>query len=235
METYAQDHDGRFPAGERSPEASLSLLYREQLTDPYTLAGKGVPREKAKTILESGGLLDPDTCGWHYVEGLTKADDPRLAILWDKNRLGHNGQRTKDGGCEVVTVGNGREYISAEKWAAFMAEQEQLLRNRSERQKRGLPLIAATIELPDGSRINEVRGPYKMKEKTEWEDSSGDGSSSGSALTSYDLLWFNAPENVKAITRTLSFSNLTSQPITVRFSNGIPDLTNVVFKMRPSL
>jgi len=34
------------------------------------------------------------------------------------------------------------------------------------------------------------------------------------------------------ITRTLLFSNLESAPVTIVFTNGIPDKTNLVFKMR---
>ena len=74
LEEYAKRHDGHFPAGAGCPEASLSLLYREGLTDANTLRGKTVPEKVVKDILERGELLGPDTCGWHYVEGLTLAE-----------------------------------------------------------------------------------------------------------------------------------------------------------------
>src|SRR4051812_12789098 len=66
--TYADRHGGWFPRGEATPEASLSLLYRD---DPYiaeVLRGKIVPREVVRGRLERGELLTPETCGWHYVE-----------------------------------------------------------------------------------------------------------------------------------------------------------------------
>jgi len=130
--SYAEDHGGRFPAGESSPEASLSLLYRtEYIRDPDILRGMTVPEETARRILERGGLLGPDNCGWHYVEGLTQADDERIALLWPKVALGHNGQRTKDNGRQVIVVGGGGEWIPGDKWAPFLKEQKQLLAARN--------------------------------------------------------------------------------------------------------
>ena len=80
---YAASHGGAFPAGQSSPEASLSLLYTN--VDGVTaelLRGKTVPEPLVRQILSHGGLLEPDSCGWHYVEGLKTDDDPRLAIFW---------------------------------------------------------------------------------------------------------------------------------------------------------
>ena len=34
------------------------------------------------------------------------------------------------------------------------------------------------------------------------------------------------------MTRTLSFSNLVSDPVTLTFTDGVPNVTNFVFKMR---
>jgi len=51
---YAQDHGGRFPSGESSPETSLSLLYAEDFINAYTLGGKTVSEAKVKARLESG-------------------------------------------------------------------------------------------------------------------------------------------------------------------------------------
>lgn len=107
LREYADDHEGKFPAGESSGEASLSLLYREQLLDAYTLRGMTVPEKRVRAILDNGGLLGPTTCGWNYVPGLTKADNPELAILWCKEALGHNGDRNSRNG---RTVGPGGQW-----------------------------------------------------------------------------------------------------------------------------
>lgn len=129
LSDYAGDHKGAFPDGKLTPEASLSLLY-PTYADAYLLAGKAVPESEAKAILESGALLGPHSSSWHYVEGLTVYDDPRLALFWDKAGLGHNGQRLAGGGHTVLFVGGDRRHISAGEWAKFLEEQQALLTQR---------------------------------------------------------------------------------------------------------
>jgi hypothetical protein len=133
LHSYADDHDGWFPRGEATPEASLSLLYRhnEETGYPYLLRGKTVPLETTRGILESGGLLGPDTCGWHYVEGLRIDDDGNLALFWDKAGLGHNGERLH-GGRYVCRLNSDIDFIRTEDWDAFLAEQD-LLRSKLKR------------------------------------------------------------------------------------------------------
>jgi len=126
---YADEHEGRFPAGETTPEACLSLLYPKH-ADASVLRGKTVPLETVKQILARGEPLGPDTCGWHYVEGLTKRDHPRLAIVGDKVGLGHFGNRL-GGGHEVILLGGGCHIITAEEWPGFLEEQRMLLAARN--------------------------------------------------------------------------------------------------------
>ncbi len=133
LHQYAEDHGGAYPAGEATREASLSLLYPKYANE-YVLQGKTVPLDLVKVTLERGDRLGPDTCGWHYVEGLTLDDDRRLALCWDKVGLGHNGQRLSDGGRTVLFVNMGYEYIAGAKWQEFLEEQEKLLADRKKRQ-----------------------------------------------------------------------------------------------------
>jgi len=125
---YANTRKGIFPAGENTPEASLSLLYRSNLrgVTANLLRGKTVPESTVQQILDSGRLLGPKTCGWYYVEGLTLADDPRLAIFWDKAGLGHNGQRLPQGGHTVFFVGGYHEFVPEREWEAFLDKQRKL-------------------------------------------------------------------------------------------------------------
>ena len=129
LHQYAEEHGGAYPTGEATPEASLSLLYPAYANE-YVLQGKTVPLDRVKAALESGGRLTPETCGWHYVAGLTLDDDRRLALCWDKVGLGHNGERLGDGGRTVLLVHMGYEYIPGEKWLDFLNEQEKLLAAR---------------------------------------------------------------------------------------------------------
>jgi hypothetical protein len=127
---YAQDHGGRYPSGEATPEASLSLLYPKYI-DADTLRGKTVPLEVVEYVLKQGKRLGPDTCGWHYVEGITDKDDPELALVWDKAGLGHNGERLSGGGHDVV-FRYGVRYVSGADWPEFMKKQEELLAKRKQ-------------------------------------------------------------------------------------------------------
>lgn len=235
LDRYAEEHAGHFPTGEASPEASLSLLYRSNYVDANTMRGMTVPRKTVRRILEGGGWLGPDTCGWHYTDGLTFADDPQIALLYCKQPLGHNGERTEDGGREVAFVGGYIGRVSADKWKSFLHEQNELLAKRSDRAKSGKPLVDAIIEMPDGRQIESVDATYTMQEQDVGADgSTGNGTSGGNLLNRYAIVWFHPPVDPDFsghITRTLSFSNLVSAPVTVTFSNGVPDKTDEVFQM----
>jgi hypothetical protein len=101
------------------------LLY-PKYADANLLRGKTVPEEVVQAILARGEPLGPETCGWHYVEGLPLRGDPDAVLFWDKAGLGHNGERIKDGGRSIVRIGVGRDHVSAEAWPAFLEYQERL-------------------------------------------------------------------------------------------------------------
>ncbi len=66
-----------------------------------------------KSWLESGQPLSPETCGWHYTEGLRKHDDPRLALFWDKTTgLSRFDARLSDHGHFVYFVSGSVGYDS---------------------------------------------------------------------------------------------------------------------------
>jgi hypothetical protein len=125
---YADRHDGWFPRGEASPEASLSLLHREnpELVTAKVLRGKTAPEAAVRARLEAGELLTPQTCGWHYAAGLRRYDDPRLALFWDKAGLGYTDALVSAGGHFVFFIGGSIEYVSGDRWEEFLAEQERL-------------------------------------------------------------------------------------------------------------
>ncbi len=128
---YAENNGGNFPAGEATPEASLSLIQRNaQFGCGYLLCGKSGSESVTQAILDRGELLSPDTCGWNYVEGLRPDDDSRLALFWDKEGLGHGGKRLASGGHIVMFVSGFSEYIPATKWDEYLAEQKILFAQR---------------------------------------------------------------------------------------------------------
>src|SRR5262245_59789877 len=126
---YADRHDGWFPKGETSPEASLGLLHRENpgLVTAGVLCGRTISEAAVKLWLEAGQPLTPQTCGWHYAEGLRKFDDPRLALFWDKTTgLSRLDALLSSGGHFVYFLGGSVEYIPDNRWEEFLAEQEWL-------------------------------------------------------------------------------------------------------------
>jgi len=127
---YAEENNGWFPSGGETPEASLSLLYGD-LLNIYPLAGKTIPPAVAQQAMDEQGHLGPETCDWHYVEGLRDDDNPEIAVIWDKVGLGHNGQRLKSGGHEVLFVNRSSNFIPGDEWAEFLSEQQRLLAARN--------------------------------------------------------------------------------------------------------
>jgi hypothetical protein len=125
---YADRHDGWFPRGEASPEASLSLLHREdpERVTANVLRGRTAPEAAVRAQLEAGELLTPQTCGWHYSEGLRRFDDPGLALFWDKAGRGYADALLSEGGHLVLFIGGTVEYVPGDRWEEFLAEQERL-------------------------------------------------------------------------------------------------------------
>jgi hypothetical protein len=125
---YADRHGGWFPRGQASPEASLSLLHQENpgLVTANVLRGGAVPEAAVRARLKAGEVLTPETCGWHYAEGLRRYDDPRLALFWDKDGPGLTDSLLSGGGHLVFFVGGSVEYVPADRWGELLAEQERL-------------------------------------------------------------------------------------------------------------
>jgi hypothetical protein len=166
LEMYAQDNKGYFPAGQSSPEASLSLLYRAQLLPADILRGKTVPAHVVEKILRGGGLLRPETCGWHYHEGLSTNDDSRIAVIWDKVGLGHDGQNIDYH--EVLFLDGDRVFIPKSRWNAFLAEQQELVANRALAKDRGQPVLTAVLRSSTGSASpgTGIDYPFKLFVRT---------------------------------------------------------------------
>jgi hypothetical protein len=129
---YASTHGGYLPAGEKTPEASLSLLYGTVLwvNGPYganLLRGKIVPEAEVQARLDQGQHLTPETCGWHYVEGLRDDGDGQIAVCWDKVGLDHFGGLLRAGGHTVLYLRGNHGRITAAEWPNFLDEQQKLI------------------------------------------------------------------------------------------------------------
>jgi hypothetical protein len=134
LREYASTHGGYLPAGEKTPEASLSILYGTVpwVNGPYganLLRGKIVPEAVVQARLDHGQRLTPETCGWHYVEGLRDDDDGQIAVCWDKVGLDHNGGLLANGGHTVLYLFGNHGTITAAEWPHFLDEQQKLIAN----------------------------------------------------------------------------------------------------------
>lgn len=250
LKSYAGDHGGQFPAGKPTPEASLSLLYQGGYADASLLRGKTVPEKTVATVLKSGALLGPDSCGWHYVEGLTTNDDGRIAILWDKVGLGHNGQRLKQGGHEVVFVDGDRQFVPGKDWDTFLKGQEDLLAARVAVSNRGKAVVTGQFYFATGNSQwqSSHHGNFTLYTKTlenyrkdkyvysiEPPLDAANGYTvfrSGNALVPSALTWYRADVPTNGVVEyTLTFPGFRSWPVVVEFENGSPSENHILFQM----
>ncbi len=140
LQVYAQDHDGWFPHGGLTPEASLAMLGKEPWC-ARLLAGKNLRFEAVAAAL-TNGTFGPDTCGWHYVEGLRQDDDPSIAIVWDKPvGLGHWADRNPYLMHEVIYVDGSTRYVSKSEWPGFVEDQRRRIAATIASRRPGAPAI----------------------------------------------------------------------------------------------
>ena len=229
LDQYAREHNGLLPAGKACPEASLSLLhYGDYGMDANILRGKTVPLAVVESALERDGCLGPDSCGWHYVEGLTLADDGRLAVIWDKVGLDHNGGRFSGGGHEVLFLNGRREYILQADWPQFLQRQEQLMAARTEAAKKGLPILTAKVRLPSGEVVDHYDAPYSMH----FSSQHGSSGRSGVKLSVGDLRWWDKDLGDGTTVFTLSLANWIFKPVQVQVSDGKASPDSIVFELQ---
>lgn len=231
LQQYAEDHGGHFPSGADCPEASLSLLYSNYV-NANLLRGKIISLKTVEHALAANGKLGPDSCGWHYVEGITLSDDSQIAIVWDKVGLGHNGQRLEHGGHFIIRADGRQDFVSGEGWSNFSQEQQELLAHRNIKAFQGLPELTARIVLPGGKVLTNFDGQYELQESASTATFSlTGGSERGNHL---DLKWYRIyPEGDGQMTWSLVLPDekLRSKPVTFITTNGqaIPD--SITFEM----
>lgn len=223
LRLYSRDNDDRFPSGGPTPEASLSMLL-PSYCDLNTLKGKTVKLEAAKAALDRDGVLDSNSCGWIYVEGLNESDSPEMPILWDRvPGLGHNGQRIRDNGREVLFVDGHTEWISGARWADFLSRQQTLRDSRPEWVKKGITPLAGKIRLPSGEMVDQFRGRYELRY--------GNRIVGGDELNPSTLRWSTMDCSNCAITFTLTLEGMRSKPVDVTVSNWWPSTNSIIFEM----
>jgi hypothetical protein len=92
------------------------------------LRGKNTPLAITRAAWERHGELDARSCGWHYVEGLSATNDASVAVAWDKSwGLGHQGQRIRKFGREVIYADGRLVSKLVTDWPAFATDQREKL------------------------------------------------------------------------------------------------------------
>ncbi len=221
LQVYAESNNGHFPAGAGCPEASLGLLARGNYdADANVLRGKTVDETTVQSLLDASQPLGPASCGWHYVEGLTLADDPRLAVVWDKVGLGHNGEDLH-GGHSAWRLAGHEEIIPAGEWTSFLARQARLMAARSTGALNAAPALRATIKLPTGEIVEQLAGPYVLR--------TDGGKSTGTDIGPAQLRWYRLPDRLE--TYTLEVAGRKSKPIEVDVVDGIATPDEIVFEL----
>ncbi len=224
---YAMDHEGKYPSGGKTPEASLAMLFPEY-AEADVLRGKTVRLRTTEQMLKKQKTLTPESCGWHYVKGFTENDDPTLAVAWDKVGLGHFGQRLRSGGHEVIYVDGSANVVSGPEWPGFLERQKQLLEKRTPQEKMEIPALTAELKLPDGTIVDHYDGAYILR-----EDFFPTGSSSrvGPTLARFNLRWYRIDAETITRTLTLPSARLRSKPVKVEFQNDKPTTIAIIFEM----
>lgn len=130
---YAATNDGRFPESERGFADAL-LQFSELMGDDSWIAFATNGKDDGsyfRNALESGEDIDESRCSRTYVQGLTEASNPAIAMLFDTEAI-QGGDHLymlpgQDRLREVMTVGGSMEKVKLAAWPAFAEQQQQLL------------------------------------------------------------------------------------------------------------
>src|SRR4051812_7625524 len=86
LASYAANNEGSFPDDPRGPLAALSKLYPDyfKLGDEEVLAGLSGDADEARRALRGSEALNATGSSWIYQPGLKDDDDPRRALIWER-------------------------------------------------------------------------------------------------------------------------------------------------------
>lgn len=124
LEEYAEDHEGRYPQADDERQLGLEKVLDASGGQLAEVVGKAGDLEEAEKFYEKSGFLLKEHSSWHYVSGLTTADEGR-ALAWDKIPLTHDGMKISYNPREVIMVGGWVEQINETRWEDFLKKQEQ--------------------------------------------------------------------------------------------------------------
>lgn len=130
LSSYAHDHDGRFPYHTNGYGDALVMM--ESGWDA-ALTGPGYDAAVFERVRRTGEDAPEGEFGRVYVQGLTEANDPRIALLFDKlptpggDHCHLFARILAPLAREVWTIGMDRRVIRESEWPAFAKQQVALL------------------------------------------------------------------------------------------------------------
>ncbi len=134
---YAEEHHGNFPSDTNGSGNALLLLvrggYLGDTNGQYSIGpitGPGDDGRIFRETLQTGAAIPEQKCSRIYIQGLSRNNNPEIAILWDKKSSpgGDHWHRPWGPLLREVSLLDGSMQVIAEKdWAAFASNQVELL------------------------------------------------------------------------------------------------------------
>jgi hypothetical protein len=130
---YADDHNGHFPFSTNGYGDALLLLSNYVGDFWACLTGPGYDGQVFAMAAQTGQHIPEIECGRVYVQGLTKSDNPEIALLFDKmpspggdHCTGFHRIRAPLSR-EVLLIDSSRQVVKESEWDAFAKRQVDLL------------------------------------------------------------------------------------------------------------
>ena len=128
--SFANNNAETFPDDPGGPLPALSKLYPDYfgMGDEYALAGLSGDGEEAKRCLRNGKTLNSKASSWIYVNGLKSTDNPKRALIWEREfGIMPSGRRDGNRRRAVLLVGGDIVYVAKADWSQFERDQAALL------------------------------------------------------------------------------------------------------------
>jgi hypothetical protein len=143
---YAMEHGGRFPFHTNGFGDALVLLLTAMGERPKQVTAPGDDGSWLQEFIQSGTDVPEERCSRAYVQGLTRASNPNIALIFDRypTRGGDHSRRPWGPKLrDVWMLGDGYKIINERDWPEFARKQIDLLVAegipRSEAEKYYLP------------------------------------------------------------------------------------------------
>jgi len=133
LDSYAAEHDGHYPADTNGYGNALLQLTNYTADFWAGMTGPGYDSKVFEEAARTGQHIPESECGRIYVQGLSRTNDPDIALFFDKipspggDHCHFPWRLYAPMAREVWTIGSGRRVIRDTDWAAYCKTQIDLL------------------------------------------------------------------------------------------------------------